>query len=55
MSYSPPDYDADADLIATGTVICDSCGSRVRTRTLVSLPEHRCSERQRLREEKKES
>jgi hypothetical protein len=30
----------------TGLIRCSDCGTRVRTRTLESLPEHRCIERQ---------
>ena len=44
-----PNYDPVADFIATGSVICDNCGSRVRTRTLESLPPHNCTERARAR------
>lgn len=43
------DYDPAADFAATGTVRCDDCGARVRPRTLESLPEHGCVERQRAR------
>jgi hypothetical protein len=44
-----PDYDPVDDFIATGSVVCDDCGSRVRTRTLESLPPHNCTERARER------
>lgn len=50
MSYTPDDYDAAADLAATGAVTCDSCGARVRTSTLVTLPDHGCGDRQRRNE-----
>lgn len=50
MSYTPDDYDAAADLAATGAVTCDSCGARVRTSTLVTLPGHGCGDRQRRNE-----
>lgn len=47
MSYTPDDYDAEADLAATGAVTCDSCGARVRTASLETLPDHGCRNRQR--------
>jgi hypothetical protein len=47
MTYSPPDYDPEADFVATGTVICGDCGARVRPKTLESLPPHGCDERRR--------
>lgn len=49
--FTPDDYDAEADFRATGSVLCDGCGSRVRPRTLESLPPHNCTERARLRRE----
>jgi hypothetical protein len=39
-------YDPEADFAATGSVVCDDCGARLRPRTLESLPEHGCVERQ---------
>ena len=42
-------YDVDRDFIENGSVLCDDCGARVRRRTLESLPEHGCVERQRAR------
>lgn len=46
MARPPDDYDPAADFAATGSVLCDDCGTRVRPRTLESLPPHRCAERQ---------
>lgn len=43
--FTPDDYDPVADFAATGSVLCDDCGSRVRPRTLESLPPHNCMER----------
>jgi hypothetical protein len=43
--FTPDDYDAEADFAATGSVLCDDCGSRVRPQTLESLPPHDCLER----------
>ena len=43
--FRPDDYDPVDDFVATGSVLCDDCGSRVRTQTLESLPPHRCTER----------
>ncbi|MER5420365.1 hypothetical protein [Streptosporangium roseum] len=40
----PDDYDAEADFRTTGTVRCADCGTRVRPRTLESLPPHNCIE-----------
>jgi hypothetical protein len=39
-------YDVRRDFVENGSVLCDDCGGRVRTRTLESLPEHGCVERQ---------
>ncbi|MER8002945.1 hypothetical protein [Streptomyces sp. NPDC095613] len=36
----------------TGLIPCSDCGTMVRTRTLESLPEHRCIQRQRARRER---
>ncbi|MCX5000968.1 hypothetical protein [Streptomyces longwoodensis] len=36
----------------TGRIQCADCGTSVRTQTLESLPEHRCTERQRARRER---
>lgn len=51
--FTPVGYDTEADFRATGSVLCDDCGSRLRPRTLESLPPHNCTERraQRLAEE----
>jgi hypothetical protein len=49
--FTPEGYDAEADFRATGSVLCDDCGSRVRPRTLESLPPHNCAERARARRE----
>lgn len=46
MSMSPPGYNAEADFAATGSVVCDDCGSRSRTRSLASLPGHDCTTEQ---------
>lgn len=40
-------YDAEADFAETGSVLCADCGTRVRPRTLESLPPHGCVEKQR--------
>lgn len=45
MAAPDPTYDPVDDFIKTGTVVCDDCGSRVRPRTLESLPPHNCTER----------
>ncbi len=45
------DYDPEADFAATGSVLCADCGTRVRPRTLESLPPHGCVERQRARQD----
>ncbi|MGW2740668.1 hypothetical protein ACWC4D_41570 [Streptomyces sp. NPDC001288] len=42
----------ERDWHRTGRIRCDDCGTSVRTRTLESLPEHRCSQRQRARRER---
>lgn len=47
MADTSKSYDPEADFAATGSVLCDDCGARVRPRTLESLPPHRCAERQR--------
>lgn len=39
----------ERDWQRTGRIPCSDCGTMVRTRTLESLPEHRCTERQRAR------
>ncbi|MFI6512884.1 hypothetical protein ACIBCT_35230 [Streptosporangium sp. NPDC050855] len=44
-------YDGDADYHESGGVLCDDCGKRVRPRSLESLPEHGCTERQHARRE----
>jgi hypothetical protein len=42
--------------LRTGYARCDDCGHLMRTATLVSLPDHRCSQRQaRRRNEGRES
>lgn len=40
-------YDAEADFAETGSVLCADCGTRVRPRSLESLPPHGCVEKQR--------
>lgn len=42
MSMSPPGYDPEADYAATGKVLCDDCGTRLRPQTLATLPDHGC-------------
>jgi hypothetical protein len=42
----------EREWIRTGRISCADCGTLVRTRTLESLPEHRCIERQRARRER---
>ena len=39
----------ERDWYRTGRIRCADCGTRVQTRTLESLPEHRCSQMQRAR------
>lgn len=46
MSLPPDDYDPVADFVATGSVLCGDCGTRLRPQTLASLPPHGCAERQ---------
>lgn len=41
-------YDAEADFLATGSVVCGDCGARVWPKTLASLPVHGCTQRQRM-------
>ncbi|MGW1606579.1 hypothetical protein [Streptomyces eurythermus] len=36
----------------TGRIQCADCGTMVRTQALETLPEHRCTERQRVRRER---
>jgi hypothetical protein len=43
MGMSPDGYDAEADFYATGKVLCDDCGTRLRPRTVASLPDHGCA------------
>jgi len=43
MRMSPPGYDAEADHAATGSVLCDDCGTRIRTSTVATLPGHDCA------------
>lgn len=43
MSMSPPGYNAETDLAAKGSVLCDDCGRRVHPKTLETLPEHGCA------------
>ncbi|WP_329131625.1 hypothetical protein OG552_10705 [Streptomyces sp. NBC_01476] len=35
----------------TGFARCDDCGHLMRAETLVTLPDHRCAQRQQLRRE----
>jgi hypothetical protein len=42
VTMSPEDYDPDADFAANGSVLCDDCGTRVRPKTLATLPDHGC-------------
>lgn len=41
--------DADELFIRTGMARCDSCGHLMNTDTLVTLPDHRCTQRQAAR------
>lgn len=43
MTYGPDTYDAEADWLATGSVVCDACQARVKTPTLETLPPHGCA------------
>ncbi|MFK4122333.1 hypothetical protein [Streptomyces longwoodensis] len=43
----------ERDWYRTGRIQCADCGTSVRTQTLETLPEHRCTERQRARRERK--
>lgn len=45
------DLTADELWAITGFARCDDCGYLMRTQTLVTLPEHRCTQRQALRRE----
>lgn len=47
MGMSPPGYDAEADFASTGKVLCDDCGTRLRPRTMATLPGHGCGSVQR--------
>lgn len=40
----PADYDAERDFATSGTVVCGDCGTRVKPRTLESLPPHGCAD-----------
>lgn len=42
-------YDGARDFADNGSVLCEDCGSRVRPRSLESLPEHGCTEREKAR------
>ncbi|MCX5000971.1 hypothetical protein [Streptomyces longwoodensis] len=42
----------ERDWYRTGRIQCADCGTSVRTRTLETLPKHRCTERQRARRER---
>lgn len=39
----------ERDWQRTGRIRCSDCGTMVRTQTLETLPDHRCTERQRGR------
>lgn len=39
----------EAEWQRTGRIRCDDCGTMVTTRTLVTLPDHRCTQRQAAR------
>ena len=41
----------ERDWYRTGRIHCADCGTSVRTRTLEALPEHRCIQRRRARNE----
>ena len=43
------DEDEERTWQRTGRIRCQDCGTTVRTRTLISLPEHGCSRRQMAR------
>lgn len=41
----------ERDWYRTGRIRCADCGASVRTRTLEALPEHRCAQKRRARNE----
>ncbi|MDX3183503.1 hypothetical protein ACN6LF_001849 [[Kitasatospora] papulosa] len=46
------DENEERDWYRTGRIPCHDCGTTVRTETLETLPEHRCSQRQQARRER---
>lgn len=42
----------ERDWYRTGRIPCHDCGTTVRTKTLETLPEHRCIQRQQARRER---
>jgi hypothetical protein len=43
MGMRPENYSVEADFAATGSVICDDCGIRVRAVSPATLPYHGCA------------
>lgn len=43
------DENEERDWCRTGRIPCHDCGTNVRTKTLETLPEHRCTQRQQAR------
>ena len=41
----------EEEWMRTGRIRCHDCGTRVTTRTLETLPDHHCTQRQRARRE----
>ncbi|MFF2383741.1 hypothetical protein [Streptomyces sp. NPDC058108] len=44
--------DEEREWLRTGRIPCSDCGTRVRTTTLETLPDHQCSQRQHARRER---
>ncbi|MYX67374.1 hypothetical protein K388_05568 [Streptomyces sp. KhCrAH-43] len=42
----------ERDWYRTGRIPCSDCGTLVATKTLETLPEHRCADRQKARRER---
>ncbi|WP_329616470.1 hypothetical protein OG244_28490 [Streptomyces brevispora] len=46
------DENEEHDWYRTGRIPCHDCGTTVSTTTLETLPEHRCAQRQRARNDR---
>jgi hypothetical protein len=55
LELESSDITADELWEITGFVRCDDCGYAMHTETLVTLPEHRCTQRQALNAAKEAS